>query len=271
MNKASSLKKRTLGPSATYLLKAVIAILLSALAAAGCGPGEQNESSVKVDTLQAPETIQTGSPSFEMSETSWYFGMMPSNTVVRHDFWIRNVGDAPMRVTEVWPNCECTSYELSDIEIDAKDSARLAVYFDSEGIFRDTDKEVTVRTTDTSHYYELIGFSALVNIEHRLVKARPRKLDFGSVIGSRDQVEGEVMIVNEGDEPVEIKLAAPPPEFFTAELAASRIDPHDSLEIAIQMVAFPDEPLRVRSSFTVEFGSEHRDRITVPLTVQYRP
>lgn len=53
---------------------------------------------------------QTGSlkPSSEtaeayLSETTWDFGKIPSNSVVSHTFWIRNVGNDTLKILKVRP------------------------------------------------------------------------------------------------------------------------------------------------------------------------
>jgi hypothetical protein len=39
----------------------------------------------------------------EVPETHWDYGNVPQNAVLVHDYWVRNIGDDTLRITDVKP------------------------------------------------------------------------------------------------------------------------------------------------------------------------
>ncbi len=42
-------------------------------------------------------------PKLNMPETHWDFGSVPQNSVLSHDYWIRNSGDDTLKIFDVKP------------------------------------------------------------------------------------------------------------------------------------------------------------------------
>jgi hypothetical protein len=47
--------------------------------------------------------LAIGSPQISVPETHWDFGNVPLNSVISHDYWIRNLGTDSLKIIEVRP------------------------------------------------------------------------------------------------------------------------------------------------------------------------
>jgi hypothetical protein len=43
------------------------------------------------------------SPQISVPETHWEFGNVPMNSIISHDYWIRNTGSDSLKIIEVRP------------------------------------------------------------------------------------------------------------------------------------------------------------------------
>jgi hypothetical protein len=47
--------------------------------------------------------LAIASPQISVPETHWDFGNVPLNSVISHDYWIRNIGTDSLKIIEVRP------------------------------------------------------------------------------------------------------------------------------------------------------------------------
>jgi hypothetical protein len=216
-------------------------------------------------------TSKPALPRLEVSEKSWFFGNMPTNTIVRHDFWLYNRGTAPLDITEIRPDCECTTYELSKTQIPAGDSSRLKLLFDAKGMYYRIEKQVYIESTDTVNSPDTIDFAALVNLEHPRLRPTAAVFFWSSVIGNDSRPEQSMYLLNRGSQTEHVSLATTPSEYFVAQADKQRILPGDSAVVTLRMVDFPEQPEIITGSLSIDIENEPPERITLPIRVRYRP
>lgn len=111
------------------LIGATLAGLFLAASGPACSPGKPNavqtesaESSPEIhrvnklpfdDPHPKPEP-ETGAPVAVLDEPQHQFGVMDPNQVGRHDFVIRNEGDAPLKLMPLTTTCTCTMAEIDN-------------------------------------------------------------------------------------------------------------------------------------------------------------
>jgi hypothetical protein len=47
--------------------------------------------------------VSMAAPVLSMPETHWDYGIVPQQSVLTHDYWIRNTGDDTLKIIEVKP------------------------------------------------------------------------------------------------------------------------------------------------------------------------
>jgi hypothetical protein len=72
-------------------------------------------------------------PKLEIPEESWDFGAVKTGSVLKHDFIIKNTGQAELTI-DVYPNCpRCMGLELDKPSIPPKGAAKLHVEIFGKG------------------------------------------------------------------------------------------------------------------------------------------
>ncbi len=114
---------------------------------------------------------------------------------VRHTFFIRNRGDAPLLLTEVKPTCGCTVAEY-DRTIAAGGRGQVAAVVETESFSGPIAKAITVFTNDPGN--PRISLVVKANVRQP-VTARPGYARFVTVQGKR--VEPSTQVVAAADRP----------------------------------------------------------------------
>lgn len=71
------------------------------------------------------------SPKIELSTTSFDLGDINPNEGIRTEtFFVRNIGDAPLKIISVSTSCGCTEAEVESEEIYPGEQTKLIVYYD---------------------------------------------------------------------------------------------------------------------------------------------
>lgn len=99
-------------------------------------------------------------PSAKVSELNYDFGAVNEGEVVRHVFFIKNVGKDTLILARVHSSCGCTAALASNDEVAPGDSAEIRTTFRSKGYSGKVLKKVFVDTNDPSHYritFEITG------------------------------------------------------------------------------------------------------------------
>ena len=81
-------------------------------------------------------------PKIQIPEKSFDFGVIGPKDIVEQEFIIRNVGDAPLRISRAYTTCGCTTAEISASVIPPGKVATIRLIFDAG--FHDTSGQ-TVR------------------------------------------------------------------------------------------------------------------------------
>jgi hypothetical protein len=88
----------------------------------------------------------------------WNFGYVPQKSEVRHIFYLRNDGFAPLTVKEIKAGCSCTSVSRIEEPIPPGDSAAVAVTFKTgrySGVVKKTTKVYTANTQAPEHHLKI--------------------------------------------------------------------------------------------------------------------
>lgn len=128
-------------------------LLLICILLASCqsqDPATVNTGLVAIPVSDIHQII-TAPPSDEDSATTiafdapvFNFGEVIEGTTVEHVFEFKNSGDLPLLISDAQSTCGCTVPEWPKTPIDAGQTGRMVVRFDTEGKIENQVKKVTI-------------------------------------------------------------------------------------------------------------------------------
>jgi hypothetical protein len=113
-----------------------------------------------------------------LDETGFNFGLMDQQTEASHIFTLRNSGDGPLRILQVFPGCSCAATELDSSDIPPGGAARLQVTFYSGSFNGPVAKVMTIQSSDPARPMAALELRAEVQ---PVFVFTPSVLDFGQV------------------------------------------------------------------------------------------
>jgi len=108
---------------------------------------DRSTSPAAADQRRAAQRVQGGVPVLSMENPVFDFGSAERGSAVRHQFVIRNKGDAPLLV-KPRPACGCTVAKLSSSHIEAGQFAMLEVVLDLALQEGPQSREITLQSND---------------------------------------------------------------------------------------------------------------------------
>ncbi|RME29245.1 MAG: DUF1573 domain-containing protein, partial [Candidatus Zixiibacteriota bacterium] len=102
--------------------------------------------------------------SVTVDNAAFNFGKTTQRAKMVHTFWVKAVGQKPVRVTRVIPGCGCTKMPLPDSVITPGDSLPLTIIFDSKSFRGNIVKKPYFKTdSDDEPHFVTIYAEALVH------------------------------------------------------------------------------------------------------------
>lgn len=204
-------------------------------------------------------------PQIGFSEEYWYFGYIPKDAVVRHTYWIKNVGGDTLRIAKVSPGCGCTSAPLSSDWIPAGDSARMDVIFDSHNIRGRVVKDINVLSNAPDKPYATVKFFAICHRSPDEVTVEPEQVEFVDAVEEKFPLAASAILRNNSDTTLVFRIIESPSDPLSAELSRKTIAPGETLELHIRFERVNRLPNRNQDSVTLEFEGEEIERLTIPI------
>jgi hypothetical protein len=225
----------------TTLTWAICAILLGGVAGVALGYWEARPWTLRDSApLAAKANAKTeaakpaSAPKAEIAETTFNFDKMESGTSQRHEFPIKNTGDAPLSIEFVSHTCKCTRVELNDKEVEPGATAVIAPG-DQAIVLLEWQAKVPAgpfRHGGTFTTNDPANLRLELHVEGDIVESTtlyPAQLDFGSF---RVGQPGEAtMLVTSGLEPEVQVLSHKVTDGALAERIKIRTEPATAAEL----------------------------------------
>jgi hypothetical protein len=201
----------------------------------------------------------------EIPEDMWDFGSIPLNSVVAHDFPIKNVGADTLVITEVKPICGCTTAPLESDRIAPGEETNLHVQLNTKKLNGLVRKFINITCSDPVSPYLRVGLRAVINDPKQVIVPSPNLADFGNILkGETKSVSVVLSNTGESDESLEV-LAMPDENIIASKLGKSILKAGETTELTFnlshQIGAGP-----VVSSLTIESAGKPETRISIPIT-----
>jgi len=205
-------------------------------------------------------------PKIELSEESWYFGFLPTNVKVQHNYWLRSVGTDTLRIIKVESGCGCTTAPLSKNVIPPGDSAKLELFFNTEKMMGKMIKQVDITCNDPQRSHLPVRFHGIINYEHDSVRVKPRLIGFPETMKNSQRAKETIEVFNNSHSDIDLQIVDSPADFVEVVLSRNRLAAGSSGRVELRFVMPPDKTGDINTSFTIEFSGSQRDRITVPVS-----
>ena len=214
--------------------------------------------------LIAAVSVGRTDPRIEIPEPSFNFGKTVRHAKMRHTFWIKSVGDEPVRIKKVVPGCSCTKAPLPDSVIAPGDSVPLTIIFDSKS-FRGNvvRKPYFVTDYDTEPRYVSI-YAEMLN---RPEKATPLVISPPRVdilqVGDKPRRKASFSIINVTDRDYKMTLVGNGFESFTLDFP-DVIKANDTATVRLK-IREDRLDTEFAESITFELDDDYGTRYTVPV------
>jgi hypothetical protein len=198
-------------------------------------------------------------------EDMWDFGSIPLNSVVAHDFPIKNVGTDTLVITEVKPICGCTTAPLESDRIAPGEETNLHVQLNTKKLNGLVRKFINITCSDPVSPYLRVGLRAVINDPKQVIVVSPNMADFGNVLkGEKKSVA--LSLSNSGESDLSIDaLAMPDENIIASKLGTNLLKAGETTELTFdlsdQIGVGP-----VVSSLTIESAGKPETRISIPIT-----
>lgn len=130
-----------------------LAVLLFACDQSTSSVAEESANSISNTTvgIEAQPTTSTAAatptgamPKFEFASMQHDFGNMKEGDIVKHTFKFKNVGDAPLIISNVQPQCGCTTTNYTKTPVPPNGEGEIELQFDSANKAGPQHKTATV-------------------------------------------------------------------------------------------------------------------------------
>lgn len=119
------------------------------------------------------------SSSIKIDKPSFDFGKVSQGTKVKHDFVVRNMGNAELKIDKLVSSCGCTASHASSNTIAPGAESKILVEFDSSGFSGEKVKTVQLYSNDPQRPIETLTLSGTIEPD---VQVEPANIFFKEVI-----------------------------------------------------------------------------------------
>ena len=167
------------------VLLMVLAVALGLAAGVGAAvlrvrvaPWQDEVSDDVVERQPKREDAHNSCPKVAVDQAEYKFGAQDVEAQGEHDFVIRNVGTAPLRLTKGATTCSCVLSDLKQGEILPGGSAKVTLQWKSKGVAGDYQQSGTILTNDPeTPRLKLLVSGRFVSV----VRANPSEVQFSSI------------------------------------------------------------------------------------------
>ncbi len=138
-------------------MKKVFAVAVLALMFSACQNTTQQEETTSLDTPSSDTTlvVDENAPKVEIEKATYDFGVIKQGEVVSYEFKFKNVGNAPLIISDASATCGCTVPEYPKTPIKPGEEGIIKVVFDSAGKLGLQDKVVTLSSNANPAFGQL--------------------------------------------------------------------------------------------------------------------
>jgi hypothetical protein len=149
-----------------------------------------------------PLVVQAPGPRIQVDEPTHDFGKVPSGEQRTHEFVVKNVGTAPLEISQVRTSCGCTMTGEWDRRIEPGSTGQIPIRFDTGSFSGTIQRTVTLVTNDPRQNHLVMQVKAEIWVP---VEVRPRTVMFQYQSDTTEGETKEVRLISHLDEPLQFE------------------------------------------------------------------
>ncbi|UCC79649.1 MAG: DUF1573 domain-containing protein [Candidatus Zixiibacteriota bacterium] len=193
------------------------------------------------------------------------FGSIPLNSVVVHDFPIKNEGTDTLVITAVKPTCGCTTAPLESDKIAPGEVTNLHVQLNTKKLHGLVRKFINIECSDPISPYLRISFKAVINDPKQVMIPVPNIADFGNVLKGEGKTVAVELQNGASDDLSLTMLSLPDENVVTVKPGKTALKAGEATEIMFDLSdkvgAGP-----IISSVSIEAEGKPGTRISIPIS-----
>ena len=148
-----------------------------------------------VGQVYAEGATKPNTPKLQLVAPVFDFGTVSQGTVVKHEFLIKNVGNADLKLEKLVPGCGCTASSVSSDTVPPSGEERILVEFDTTGFAGEKLKSVRIYSNDPEVSVAVLTVKGFVQVD---VSTTPSRLFFDVVTSGEKARKDVVVSVRDG-------------------------------------------------------------------------
>ncbi len=208
-------------------------------------------------------------PKVKVTDDTIDFGKTPNNSIVTHTFWVKSVGDQPLRILTVDPGCGCTQMPLLDSVLKPGDSTPFDIVLSTKGYIGRITKRPSFVTNVSSEPVYLKMYAEMIPDSENVgpIRIIPPRVDV-SQFTAKPRRKAKFTIENRTGRDVNVAVADSSRKNFTLVIPKT-IKAGSSVEgqITVKEKSIPKD---FEDSATFEITGDDRTRLTLRVIRMYR-
>ena len=189
------------------------------------------------------------------ADTVFDFGPVYQGAVVTHQLYLRNRGDAELRIDRAASPCGCTTVEASRTLVPPGDSALLTVRFNSGYFIGSVRKRILVVSNDVRRREYFVYYTAKIL---RAFDADPQFVYFRSAAVGQLQ-RAEVRLINAGDSVIHVRGVTSTSGLLELSVSSMAVAPGESALLTVKFT--PAAVRRYKEVIEIETDSRHQPKM----------
>ncbi|HBC47429.1 MAG TPA: hypothetical protein DEO84_03635 [candidate division Zixibacteria bacterium] len=173
--------------------------------------------------------LSMGSPRIFVPETHWDYGNVPQNSVLTHDYLIRNTGNDTLNIIDVKPGCGCTTAPIQKKTLAPGESTTVALVFNTKTSRGKVSKNAKITSNDITQVSLTIDFAANIVVAPDTVsdiRLEPYKMVF-----SKDTARNFITVDNLDSLPVNLTMIGSPVDGVKTKVKNANIKKGESSKL----------------------------------------
>lgn len=193
------------------------------------------------------------------------FGSIPLNSVVAHDFPIKNEGTDTLVITAVKPTCGCTTAPLESDKIAPGEVENLHVQLNTKKLNGLVRKFINIECSDPINPYMRISFKAVINDPKQVIIPVPNMVDYGNVLKGEGKTV-KVELKNGASDDLNLTMLSLPDEsIVTVKPGKTALKAGETTELTFEL-SDKITAGSIISSVSIEAEGKPETRISIPIS-----
>ncbi len=177
-------------------------------------------------------------PRISFKETVKSFPKVKEGTILRHDFFFSNIGNAPLIIKRITTSCGCTAALASEDKIMPGKEGKISVQFNTRGYFGQVTKQIYVESNDPVEPHKVLEIQAEIEVPPSpKIELNVYNYEAGLILAGED-VPVNIKVSNKGELDLRFELTHRQATFFLENKKISgpvKLAPGKSQEIIIRL------------------------------------